>query len=146
MNEDIAELEQGDISEDFLCPFCRKGTMVPADEEEDVPKYVCPVCGAYHGEFLHTERIFYYTSAHLRVGRAIIARAGLGKPHSLSALAVELSHEFSEEWAPEGIAEAILYLEKNGILRVTDGQVRVAYDEPAVAEDEINGEINGEVN
>ena len=121
----IYEATREDEVPAFLCPFCSEGIMVPADEERDVPTYVCPACGAYHGEFLHTGAVFYYTPLHLRVGRAIIARGGLGKPHSISALSVELSHEFGE-WSAGEIAEAILYLEKNGILRVQEGQVVVA--------------------
>ena len=123
----IYEATREDEAPVFLCPFCSEGIMVPADEERDEPTYVCPACGAYHGEFLHTGVVFYYTPLHLRVGRAIIARGGLGKPHSISSLSVELSHEFGD-WSAAEIAEAILYLEKNGILRVEGGQVVAAYE------------------
>ncbi len=122
----IYEAQQEDMASGFLCPFCKKGIMVPADEEKDVPTYVCPVCGAYHGEFLHTRRVFYYTPLHLRVGRAIIARGGLGEAQSISSLSVELSHEFGAECSAEEVAEAIIYLEGKGVLEVSEGLVHTA--------------------
>lgn len=120
---EVIEINQKDMSEDFLCPFCKKGTMVPVDEERDVPTYVCLVCGAYHGEFLHTGKVFYYTPLHLRVGQAIIARDGMGGRHSISSLSVELSHVFSIECTAEEVAGAILYLERNGVISTSDGHV-----------------------
>lgn len=126
MNADMSDIEQEDMAPDFLCPFCRTGTMVPADKESDVPAYVCPVCGSYHGEFLHTGKIFYYTPLHLRVGRAIIARSGLGGPRSIPSLSVELSHEMGGDTSAEDVAQAIVYLEKNGVLEVRNGRIYAA--------------------
>ncbi len=138
--KEIYEAQQQDGAPAFLCPFCKKGTMVPTDEERDVPTHVCPVCGAYHGEFLHTGKIFYYTPLHLRVGRAIMARSGMGEEQSISSLSVELSHEFGIECTAEEIAEAIMYLENNGILDVKDGVILVAGERAAsLRSDKANG-------
>lgn len=109
----------------FLCPFC-KGSMVLVDDERDVPEYVCQNCGAYYGEFLHTGRVFHYTPLHLRVGRAIIVRSDMGEVQSISSISVELSHEFGGDYRPEEIAEAILYLEKNGVLKMSGEEVQAS--------------------
>lgn len=116
--------EEADEQPIFLCPFC-KGPMVLVDGERDVPEYVCQSCGAYYGEFLHTGRVFHYTPLHLRVGRAIIVRSDMGEVPSISAISVELSHEFGGDYRPEEIAEAILYLEKNGVLKISGEEVQV---------------------
>ncbi len=121
--KEIYEARQQDADPVFLCPFCREGTMVPSDEDRDIPTYVCPVCGAYYGEFLHTEKAFYYTPLQLQVGRAIMARTDMGDSQSISSLSVELSHEIGDCRAEE-VAEAILYLEKEGIL-TSDGGIKM---------------------
>jgi|GEM_PF-3411881 len=129
MIEDRYVLQDGeDLSERtndiFICPFC-KGSMVLVDDERDIPEYVCQKCGAYYGEFLHTGRVFHYTPLHLRVGRAIIVRSDMGEVQSISSISVELSHEFGGDYRPEEVAKAILYLEKNGVLKVIEDKVRV---------------------
>ncbi|MFQ6129016.1 MAG: hypothetical protein ACE5QW_08965 [Thermoplasmata archaeon] len=53
------------------CERCGKGDLILVTDETDIPRYRCPKCKAYKGEFLHTGRETYYSTTELRVGQFI---------------------------------------------------------------------------
>ncbi|MEE8183090.1 MAG: hypothetical protein V3T94_02955 [Thermoplasmata archaeon] len=107
---------------DLRCGRCGTGDLVLVTDETDIPRYRCPHCGSYRGEFLHTGRETYYSTTELRVGQFIDTRL---KMTGDFLLPIEdhmayLSRKISEATSidPEQVEKAVEYLEERKIIMI----------------------------
>jgi hypothetical protein len=111
---------------DMQCERCEKGIMVLVTDETDIPRYRCPECKAYKGEFLHTGKEIYYSTTELRVGQfidtklRIVGHLFLPADDHMEYLARKISEATKIE--PERIESAVQYLtERNVIMIIPKG-------------------------
>jgi hypothetical protein len=102
------------------CERCKKGDLVLVTDDTDIPRYRCPMCNAYRGEFLHTGKETYYSTTELKVGQFIDTRIKMTgnfpipSEDCMSHLAQEISEATSLD--PEQVERAVRYLEKRDII------------------------------
>jgi ribosomal protein S27AE len=102
------------------CERCGKGDLVLVTDETDIPRYRCPRCKAYRGEFLHTGKEAYYSTTELKVGQFIDTRIKmtgnftLPPEDSANHLAKEISEATSMD--REKVEKAVDYLEGREII------------------------------
>jgi hypothetical protein len=114
------------------CERCKKGDLVLVTDETDIPRYRCPECKAYRGEFLHTGRETYYSTTELKVGQFIDTRIKMTGDFPLPTedymrnLAREISEATSID--PEQVEKAVRYLEKREIITITNKGDRIEVD------------------
>ncbi len=107
---------------DLRCGRCGMGDLVLVTDETDIPRYRCPKCESYKGEFLHTGRETYYSTTELRVGQFIDMRL---KMTGDFLLPIEdhmayLSRKISEATNidPEQVEKAVEYLQERKIVMI----------------------------
>jgi ribosomal protein S27AE len=107
---------------DLRCGRCGMGDLVLVTDETDIPRYRCPKCESYKGEFLHTGRETYYSTTELRVGQFIDTRL---KMTGDFLLPIEdhmayLSRKISEATNidPEQVEKAVEYLQERRIIMI----------------------------
>lgn len=107
---------------DLRCGRCGMGDLVLVTDETDIPRYRCPKCESYRGEFLHTGRETYYSTTELRVGQFIDTRL---KMTGDFLLPIEdhmtyLSRKISEATNidPEQVEKAVEYLQERKIIMI----------------------------
>ncbi|MEE9505894.1 MAG: hypothetical protein V3V98_01970 [Thermoplasmata archaeon] len=107
---------------DLRCGRCGMGDLVLVTDETDIPRYRCPKCESYKGEFLHTGRETYYSTTELRVGQFIDTRL---KMTGDFLLPIEdhmtyLSRKISEATNidPEQVEKAVEYLQERKIIMI----------------------------
>lgn len=107
---------------DLRCGRCGTGDLVLVTDETDIPRYRCPKCESYKGEFLHTGRETYYSTTELRVGQFIDTRL---KMTGDFLLPIEdhmtyLSRKISEATNidPEQVEKAVEYLQERKIIMI----------------------------
>lgn len=107
---------------DIRCERCEKGIMILVTDETDIPRYRCPECKAYKGEFLHTGRDIYYSTTELRVGQFIDTKLRIAGHFFLPAddhleyLTRKISETTNIE--PERIESAVEYLMDRRVIMI----------------------------
>lgn len=104
------------------CERCGEGNLVLETDETDIPRYRCPNCRAYRGEFLHTGKEAYYSTTELRVGQYIDTRlkmAGhffLPVENHMGYMARKISEATKIE--PDQVEKAVQYLAERSIIMI----------------------------
>ncbi|MFQ6106292.1 MAG: hypothetical protein ACE5QF_01700 [Thermoplasmata archaeon] len=104
------------------CERCGRGDLILVTDETDIPRYRCPECNAYKGEFLHTGKEAYYSTTELRVGQFIHTKLKIAGHFFLP---VEdhmryLTHKVSEATniEPDEVERAVEYLAHRNIITI----------------------------